>query len=687
LSLFAELKRRNVFRVVAMYAVLSWLLLQIADVVFSFMGVADSAGRILIAYLAIGFIPVVLFSWVYEITPEGVKFESEVDRSNSITGHTAKKLDIAVIILLVLAIVLFGYQGLTSNSELANDSSAPSQTAEGTPTDKPSAGLALGVAVLPFQNLSEESANEFFAGGVHEDVLTHLSRIADLRVISRTSMLKLAGAGMEIRDIGQHLGVSHVLEGSVRRAGDRVRVTVQLIDALTDQHVWAENYDRTLDDIFAIQSEIALAIADRLKAELSPDVTAIMGEAPTTNTQAYDLYLQAREMRRVWGGEERFREVVPMLEEAVALDPDFLLALVDLASVYGRLAWFSPNDEEVQAAKALELTSLIRRRWPDRPESHWALGNYHYTVERDYEKALAEFQLTLQELPNDTELLISISSSYKRLNRSQEGLPIAQRALSLDPENSVINFEFAFALEQSGQIDRLIGHLENMQTRFPDDPYYRLDARLNYLGEREAYLKAALALPAVDRHQNFGNLPAFLLAADGKVDEAISSLQDSIQPTTSTSELANVHMNLARVLRVAGRIDESQVDAAKALDLWEKEFAAKGRLPGLGPRFTHALMARAAGLAGAAKAFHRHSERFELAEGRELLELFQANRVHALAMAAMGEADAAWAISRDPLQIRLPDPPWLLKLHPELKMYFGELPEYQALVAGLGDPQ
>jgi TolB-like protein len=181
-----------------------------------------------------------------------------------------------------------------------------------------------GVAVLPFENLSEDPANAFFAGGVHEDVLTHLSRIGGLRIISRTSMIKIAERGLDVPEIGRQLGVSHVLEGSVRRAGDQVRVTVQLIEAATDNHLWAENFDRKLDDIFAIQSEIAQSIAAQLKTELSPEEISRIAQAPTDNLEAYDLYLKARELNRSWLGADGFDRQRVLLEQAVAMAPDFL---------------------------------------------------------------------------------------------------------------------------------------------------------------------------------------------------------------------------------------------------------------------------------------------------------------------------------------------------------------------------
>ncbi len=246
-QLIKELSRRNVFRVALVYGVVTWILIQVADVVFPAIGLPEWSITLIIAFLAVGFPIALIFAWAFEITPEGVKLEKHVDRAKSITQQTGRKLDFAMIGFLAIALAYFMF----THDWSGDDEEAADAAEVVIPTE---AALALGVAVLPFDNLSEDASNAFFAAGVHEDVLTYLSRVADLRVISRTSVENYADSDLSLPEIGRELGVSHVVEGSVRRAGDRVRVSVQLIDAATDEHVWAENYDRTLDDIFAIQT-------------------------------------------------------------------------------------------------------------------------------------------------------------------------------------------------------------------------------------------------------------------------------------------------------------------------------------------------------------------------------------------------------------------------------------------------
>jgi len=337
-------------------------------------------------------------------------------------------------------------------------------------TDEPEAKpIVLGIAVLPFGNLSPDPDNAFFAGGVYEEVLTKLSRIGELRVISRTSMERIAEDKLDVGEIGARLGVSHVLEGSVRRAGDQIRVTVQLIEAATDAHIWAENYDRKLDDVFAIQSEIAIAIADQLKLTLSPELQADLSEQPTRNQAAYALYLRALEEGRTWRGSDGFKSMIELLEPAVAADPDFLQAKVLLAEAYGRMKWTNSDPDGSFAEKARHMVAQIVQRWPDHPQSHIAQGQLLYNLERDSAGALTHFEAARNQLPNDVALLHSLSGSLKRLGRAPEFLAVTRQALALDPESSAVIGELLFALLQNERLDEAAELAETAQARFPND--------------------------------------------------------------------------------------------------------------------------------------------------------------------------------------------------------------------------
>ena len=431
MSFLAELKRRNVIRMAGLYLVGAWLIVQVASTVFPAFELPSWALRGVILLLAIGFIPALLFSWIFELTPEGLKRDGEVSVAQSIAPQTARRMDRMLLMAMALALGYFAVDkfvlGPGRAATAPADAISPVDSRTG---DKANASQALadepetkaivrGIAVLPFDNLSPDPDNAFFAGGVYEEVLTKLSRIGELRVISRTSMERIAEDKLEVGEIGARLGVSHVLEGSVRKAGDQIRVTVQLIEAATDAHIWAENYDRKLDDVFAIQSEIAIAIADQLKLKLSPELQADLSERPTQNQAAYALYLRALEERNNWRGTEGFKAIIGLLEPAVAADPDFLQARVLLAEAYGRMNWTNSDPDGSYADKARKAVAAIVQRWPDHPQSQVAQGQLLYNLEREYARALTHFEAAREQLRGDIELLNSISFSLKQLGRHE----------------------------------------------------------------------------------------------------------------------------------------------------------------------------------------------------------------------------------------------------------------------------
>ena len=284
-NLFTELKRRNVLRMAGLYLVGAWLLTQVASTLLPGLTLRVGRSAAWLFTLALGFIPAVIFSWVFELTPQGLKREDDVAPEQSITPQTGRRMDRTIIVVLVLALGYFAFDKfvLAPRREAALVASAA-------PNESKSVINAKSIAVLPFENLSEEKANAFFTDGVQDEILTHLARIADLKVISRTSVMQYkSGAPRNLREIGQQLGVAHVVEGSVQRAANKVRVNAQLLDARTDAHLWAQTYDRDLADVFAIQSEIAKAIADQLQAKLSPSEKKAIEQPPTTDLAAFDL--------------------------------------------------------------------------------------------------------------------------------------------------------------------------------------------------------------------------------------------------------------------------------------------------------------------------------------------------------------------------------------------------------------
>src|SRR5437868_6712595 len=317
-NFFAELRRRNVYKVAVAYAVVGWLLIQIATQVFPFFEIPNWAVRLVVLLLVIGFPIALILAWAFEITPEGIKRAEDVDLNQSITRRTGRKLDFLIIAVLLLVIAVFAYQRFGPGQKVA----------VATPEKS--------IAVLPFENLSSDKENAFFTDGVQDEILTDLSRIADLKVICRTSVMQYkTGTSRNLREIGQQLGVAHVVEGSVQRVANRVRVNAQLINARNDAHLCAQTYDRDLADVFAIQSEIAKAIADQLQAKLSPSEKRAIEQRPTSDIAAFELYSRANDLILNLGFSSmqvpNIRSGIDLLNQALARDPSFFAAQCQLA--------------------------------------------------------------------------------------------------------------------------------------------------------------------------------------------------------------------------------------------------------------------------------------------------------------------------------------------------------------------
>src|SRR5882724_6526196 len=323
MSLFAELKRRNVFRAAAFYAASAWLLVQIATQVLPFFHIAEWVVRWIVVAAAIGFPFAMVFSWFYEWTTHGLQRESEVAPNESVTRESSKKLDRWIIAILVLAVVL-----LLTNQFAFNRDNKPLAVAPIASTIPQKS-----IAVLPFESLSEEKSNAYFAEGVQDEILTRLAKVADLKVIARTSTQRFKSAPENLPDIAKQLGVANILEGSVQKANDQVRVNVQLINALTSAHLWADTYDRKLTDIFAVESDIAKTIADTLQAKLTGTEKQMMAAQPTTDTTAYELYHKGRSLWEKRSG-DNIPKAISFYEQAIARDPNYALAYAGLAQAY-----------------------------------------------------------------------------------------------------------------------------------------------------------------------------------------------------------------------------------------------------------------------------------------------------------------------------------------------------------------
>jgi TolB-like protein/Tfp pilus assembly protein PilF len=426
-----ELQRRNVYRVAVTYAVVSWVLIQIATQVFPIFEIPTWPIRVLVLLLALGFPVALILAWAFELTPEGIKRTEDVPPHESIRHHTGRKLLALAAVAAAIAVALFLVQFARRTWIVKQDSPPPLEIV-GTIPEK-------SIAVLPFSNLSGDQENAFFTDGIQDEILANLAKIADLKVISRTSvMLYKAGTPRNVREIGRRLGVSYLLEGSVQRTKDRIRVNAQLIDARSDDHQWAEHYDRVLADVFAIQTEIAQAISGQLEAKLSPREKAAI-EPSTRDLGAFDLYLRAKELIKNFHDTPNWKETllqaVRLLDEAIGRDPNFALAYCWRANAHDGLYWHgldrTPARADLAQASAQKALALI----PDLGEAHLAQALIYFHEKRDYSRAFQELALANRTLPNSAEVYSLAGSIAMRQAHWEEAIRNLEKACELDPVN------------------------------------------------------------------------------------------------------------------------------------------------------------------------------------------------------------------------------------------------------------
>jgi len=466
LSLYSELKRRNVFRVAAGYGVLSWLLLQIADVLMDTIGLPDIWGKAILGLILIGILPVLIFSWVYEMTPEGVKRESEIAPDSSITSHTAKRLNIAVIVLLVIAIGVFAVDKFTGPPV---DSAAPVATTTPVP------GAIPVVAVLPLQALSTDDEGIFLASGLHDDLLTRLARLQAFKVISRTSVMEYAGTTKNLRDIGAELGANFILEGGLQAIGGNVRINAQLIDAASDEHLWADTYDRELTtaNLFDVQADIAGAIAEAMHATLSPKEIEQLGRVPTENLKAYEAFLRGQEfaegltMPAIHGA-------IGASQEATELDPEFGEAWAALSFSLIRQYWeegaedgAAPNNSLIEESR--QALDRARELDPGSVSTLEAETYFHYYGFRDYSSALISLGKAAAIAPNDIRVIQLRGYLLRRLGRATEAADELLRSLELDPKSAGLIRETVDTLVPSGRCDEARTLVNSGLDQHPND--------------------------------------------------------------------------------------------------------------------------------------------------------------------------------------------------------------------------
>ena len=433
-TFLTELKRRKVYRVAVAYAIVAWLLIQAASILFPTFEAPPWVMKVFVTAVILGFPVALILAWAFELTPEGLRRSEEVAPQESKTRKPGSKWTAVIVTAAVLATALLAFQFVRTRRSPAIES--PKQTA-------PTAALDKSVAVLPFENLSSDKENAFFAQGIQDEIITTLSKISGLRVISRTSTARYNSAPENLPEIARQLRVSNMLEGSVQKAGDRVHINVQLIQADTDAHLWAQSYDRQLTDIFSVEAEVAKSIAGSLQAALSPQEKARVEIKPTDNADAYVLYLRGRDYQtRPDNLLQDFRSAANLYEQAITLDPRFALAHARLSVATSTIYHFyQPTESWKQKANAEALESL--RLQPNLGEGHLALGLYHYYMEGDYQAALRELGLAAQALPNDGDVGLYTAAVQRRQGHFAQAIASYQHAEAIDPRNSVMLYDAA----------------------------------------------------------------------------------------------------------------------------------------------------------------------------------------------------------------------------------------------------
>jgi TolB-like protein len=557
LSLFNELKRRNVFKVAIAYLVMAWLVLQVADVVLGHTTAPAWIFQVLMLFLAIGLPFVVFFAWAFELTPEGLKRESEVDRAASITHVTSKRLDYVIIAMLAVAIgVVVADRFLPVGTRLARDQStqdaAPDnraqsallqQEAERAPTfatdDK-------SIAVLPFVNMSSDAEQEYFSDGLSEELLNLLARIPNLRVIARTSSFAFKGEKIEIAEIAKKLKVAHVLEGSVRKSGNQVRITAQLIRAIDSSHLWSESYDRTLDDVFAIQDEISAAVVEQLKITL-------LGAAPKAkeiDPAAYVLALQARQVLRQ-STAEGFEESIVLFQQALAIAPDYAAAWAGLSQSYSSQADMGTRPAKEGFTLAREAADKVLTIDPSNAVAHAQLGLIAMSYDGDLAAAAHHLDRALQLAPANLDVILNAATLTVILGRAREAVALAEYVVSRDPLNPQGQSNAGSLHFRAKQWDDAIASMRIALSLSPGIFYaqYSIGNALLQKGEPDAAL-AAMLQESSAAFRLIGLVMAYhALGQAAQSDAALAELIDTYEKVTA--------YNIAYVLAYRGEADRA----------------------------------------------------------------------------------------------------------------------------------
>jgi TolB-like protein/Tfp pilus assembly protein PilF len=540
---FGELKRRNVYKVAVTYAVIAWLLIQAASILLPTFEAPTWVMKGFVVFLILGFAMAVFVSWAFEATPQGMKRTEDVSPDEVLPSWSPRKFAAFIVMIAMLAASLLVFELLRSQSKPRRALDLPGKS----------------IAVLPFENLSRDPDNAYFTEGIQDEILARLAKIADLKVISRTSTQRYKSSPDDLPQIAKRLGVSSILEGSVQKTGDRVRVTVQLINAASDAHLWAEMYDRNLTDVFAAESDIAKMIADTLRAKLSGSEQQAIAVRPTQNAEAHQLYLRGRYFWNKRTGAD-LKKAIDYFNRAIGKDPNYALAFAGLADAYVLLSAYaeaSPKESLPQAKaaalKALELDSTLG-------EAHATLANALVAYDLNFAEANREFERAIELNPNyATAHQWYAETGLVPLGQFEKAVAEVKRALELDPLSLVINADVGTTLTNARRYDQAIEQLRKTVEMDPGFYYahWTLGNALELKGLTEeaiAEYKEAIAL-------NDDPLPRALLghlyAKIGRKNEALAILKQVRELRESSKQRYISPYNLALIHTGLGQKDEA----------------------------------------------------------------------------------------------------------------------------------
>ncbi len=481
-SFLSELKRRNVIRMAGLYAVGAWLIVQVSSTVLPMFDAPAWLPRSIVILLAVGFLPALILSWVFELTPEGIKRESKIESHEPISPQTARRMDRILLVVAALAIGYFAFDKfvLAPRREAAQVALAAKDAVQKAASQAASAANAKTIAVMPFLNMSGDAKQDYFSDGMTEELLNALANVPNLQVTARTSVFSLKGQKLDVREIGRMLGVAYVVEGSVRQADDEVRITAQLIRTDNGFHVWSQDYDRKLEHVFALQADVAGDIAQALKLPLGIGGDAALVSQRTDDPQAHASYLQARDAYR----KRDMQRSIDLYHAALARDPKFAPAWAGLCGSLNILPFYLPEDRKTEAPQARRDAETACKRAielaPDLASPHIMLGNL-YTNEWRWTEAGQQFQRAQALAPNDPEFYFAYTDWLGAQGRVDEALQAAQRAVELDSMAPMYRNLYGYLLHYSGRDRECVAQMEVGYALAPKNKYINRNLFICYI--------------------------------------------------------------------------------------------------------------------------------------------------------------------------------------------------------------